>query len=101
MFVVIVAIHVKPERVDAFVAAAIENARHTRGEPGNLRFDVLRQDQDAARFTFYEVYRSADDFAAHQKTPHYLKWKETVADWMAEARVGVRHHSLFPADAEW
>jgi autoinducer 2-degrading protein len=101
MYVVCVTVHVKPDHVDDFVAAILDNARNTRREPGNLRFDVLRQEQDPARFTLYEVYRTPDDFAAHQKTPHYLTFRDKVADWMAEPRVGVRHHSLFPADSDW
>jgi autoinducer 2-degrading protein len=32
---------------------------------------------------------------------HYLAWRERVADWMAEPRVGVKHTSLFPADDGW
>jgi len=40
-------------------------------------------------------------FQSHQKTEHYLKWKETVADWMAQPRQGVKHYSLFPADSDW
>lgn len=101
MFVVCVSIQVKAERVESFIEATLDNARNTRHEPGNLRFDVHQQEQDPTRFTFHEVYRTADDFAAHQRTPHYLKWKETVADWMAEPRVGVRYRSLFPADSDW
>jgi autoinducer 2-degrading protein len=101
MFVVCVRIHVKSGRSESFREAAIRNARNTREEPGNLRFDVLQQEQDPNRFTFYEVYRTAEDFAAHQKTAHYLEWRETVADWMAEPREGIRHQSLFPADADW
>jgi len=101
MYVVCVSIHVREEHLDAFREATLRNARHTREEAGNLRFDVLQQEQDPSRFTLYEVYRAAADFAAHQKTPHYLEWRGAVADWMAEPRVGVRHHSLFPADSEW
>jgi autoinducer 2-degrading protein len=101
MFVVCVSIHVRPNRLDDFIAATLDNARNTRLEPGNLRFDVLRQEQDPARFTLYEVYRGPEDFAAHQQTPHYLRWKQAVADWMAEPRVGVRHSSLFPAEDDW
>jgi (4S)-4-hydroxy-5-phosphonooxypentane-2,3-dione isomerase len=101
MYVVSVGIHVKAEHVEPFVEATLDNARHTRGEPGNLRYDVLRQTQDPTRFMLYEAYRSADDFAAHQKTAHYARWKATVADWMAEPRAGVHHHSLFPSDADW
>jgi autoinducer 2-degrading protein len=101
MFVVCVSIHVKDGHADAFAEASIANARATREEPGNLRFDVLRQEADPNRFTFYEAYRSADDFAAHQQTAHYLRWRETVAGWMAEPRVGVKHRSLFPDEAGW
>ena len=99
MYVVCVSIHVKAAHVEAFIAATLENARASRSEPGNLRYDVLRQEQDAARFTLVEAYRSAEDFAAHQKTAHYLKWRETVAEWMAEPRVGIRHWSLDPPAA--
>ena len=40
-------------------------------------------------------------FARHQQAPHYLRWKETVAPWMATPRQGVRHLSCFPDAAGW
>jgi autoinducer 2-degrading protein len=100
MYVVCVTVHVKPESADEFVQATLENARNTRQEPGNVRFDVLQAEEDAARFMLYEVYRSKDDFANHQQTEHYLRWKQTVADWMAQPRQGVKHNSLFFGDAQ-
>ncbi len=96
MFVVCVNVHVKQERVDDFIAALLDNARNTRGEPGNLQYDVCQQEGEPARFFIYEVYRTAEDFTAHQRTPHYLEWRERVADWMAEPRIGVKHRRLFP-----
>jgi len=101
MYVVCVTIHVHDGREAAFASASIANARATRGEPGNVRFDVLRHESEPARFMFYEAYRDAAAFAAHQKTPHYLAWREAVADWMAEPRVGTRYTSLEPADDAW
>jgi (4S)-4-hydroxy-5-phosphonooxypentane-2,3-dione isomerase len=95
MYVVSVTIHVKPELVDAFLQATLDNARNTRLEPGNVRFDVLQAEQPPTRFLLYEAYHSPDDFASHQKTDHYLKWRETVADMMAQPREGVRHQSIF------
>jgi autoinducer 2-degrading protein len=59
---------------------------------------VLQGAEDGARFFLYEVYRSAEAFAAHQQTAHYLTWKKTVADWMAQPRQGSKFNSLFPAD---
>jgi len=101
MYVVVVRVRVKPGRADAFLAASKLNHEGTRREPGNLRFDVLRQEDDPDRFTLYEVYRTKADFEAHQKTAHYLAWKAAVADWMAEPRQGIRHASVFPEDEAW
>jgi autoinducer 2-degrading protein len=101
MYVVHVEVHVKEGHREQFIAAIVENARNTRREPGNVRFDVLEREQDPLRFLLYEVYRTPEDFAAHQRTPHYLAFKEAVADWMAEPRVGTRYRSLFPADSDW
>jgi autoinducer 2-degrading protein len=101
MYVVCVTVHVKPEHVEPFIQATLDNARKSRDEPGNVRFDLLQSEAEASRLFLYEVYRTKDDFAAHQQTPHYLRWKETVAAWMARPREGVRHYSLFPADGVW
>lgn len=101
MYVVCVQVHVRDDRVHDFTEAILANARSTRREPGNVRFDVLQQETDPTRFLLYEVYRSADDFAAHQKTGHYFTFRDTVAEWMAEPRVGVRHRSVFPPDDAW
>jgi autoinducer 2-degrading protein len=96
MYVVCVTIFVLPDRAEDFLAASLVNAAGTRAEAGCSRFDVLRAVDDPARFFFYEVYGEEKDFAAHQKTPHYLAWKETVAPMMASPRVGVKHLSVVP-----
>jgi len=98
MYVVCVTSKARTEFADQFLAASLENARNTRKEPGNVRFDVLRGEDDPCRFFFYEVYRSKADFAAHQQTPHYFKWRDEVTDWMAEPRKGVKHNSEFPEE---
>ncbi len=96
MFVVCVTVRVLTEHADAFISATLANAEGTRREPKNVRFDVSRAADDGSRFLLYEVYRDEDGFREHQRTPHYLAWRETVAPWMAEPRVGVKHVSLFP-----
>jgi len=99
MYVVAVTVFVKPPLVLQFIDAILDNARNTRKEPGNVRFDVLQAEDDAARFLLYEAYRSKEDFTKHQQTEHYLRWKNAVADWMAQPRQGVRHKSLFFGDS--
>ncbi len=101
MHIACVTVYVKPDFVDAFIEATRENARNSRQEAENVRFDVLQSHEDPARFMLYEVYQSPEGAAAHKKTAHYLKWRETVADWMAKPREGVLHANVFPADADW
>ena len=96
MHVVFVHVHVKPEHRDDFLAASLDNARNTVQEPGNLRFDVLQQVDDPNRFVLYEAYRDEAGMQAHKETEHYARWRDTVADWMAEPRRGVKHISHFP-----
>jgi (4S)-4-hydroxy-5-phosphonooxypentane-2,3-dione isomerase len=98
MYVVCVTIFVQPEHVEAFKTATFDNARNTRREPTNVRFDFLQSEEDPSRFFLYEVYRRKEDFAAHQQTEHYLRWKNAVAPWMAQPRQGVRHTPLFFGD---
>ena len=100
MFVVCVTVFVKPPNVEQFIDATLDNARNTRRESGNVRFDVLRGEEDPTQFLLYEAYHSKDDFVKHQQTEHYLRWKQAVADWMAKRRVGVKHHSVFFGDGE-
>ena len=101
MFIVHVFAHVKPDQVEAFRAATIENAGNSLQEPGIARFDVLQQQDDPARFVLVEVYRTPDDPARHKETAHYQKWRDTVADMMAEPRSSVKYDNVFPGDEGW
>jgi len=100
MYVVCVTVHVKPDKLQSFIEATLDNARNTRREVSNIRFDVLQAEEEPSRFMLYEVYRTKEDFARHQQTEHYLRWKQTVADWMAQPRQGIRHRSVFFGDSE-
>jgi len=98
MFAVVVSVFVKEDHVEDFIEAIRANHLGSIEEPGCVRFDVLQAVGDPTRFTLYEVYRDEAAFAAHQKTPHYLTWREAVTDWMAQPRQGLKHRSLHPAD---
>ena len=101
MFIVHVFVHVKPDQIDAFKAATLENARSSVQEPGIARFDVIQQLDDPARFVLVEVYRSQNDPACHKETRHYQVWRDTVADMMAEPRSSIKFENVFPDDAGW
>ena len=80
---------------------SLENARHSRQEPGLARFDVVQQRDDATRFTLVEAFRNDDAPAAHRETAHYKKWRAAVDDMMAEPRSSVKYSNVFPDDAAW
>ena len=97
MHVTLVHVHVKPGHVDDFIAATAANHAASVQETGNRRFDVLQSPDDPCRFILYEAYATAADAAAHKDTAHYLVWRESVADWMAEPRQGMPYNGLYPA----
>jgi autoinducer 2-degrading protein len=101
MLVVHVQVHVKSEYIDAFKQATIENARNSIQEPGIARFDVIQQADDPTRFTLVEIYRSTEATATHKQTAHYVKWRDTVEDMMAEPRSSVKYSNIFPFDSDW
>ena len=96
MFITIVHIKVLPDYIDLFIKASTENHLESVKESGNLRFDLLRSDDNPARFVLYEAYENENSAAAHKETTHYLKWRETVAPWMAVPREGIRYTGLQP-----
>jgi len=100
MYVVCVSVYVKEEYQDEFIKATLENARNTRKEPMNLRFDVLQCLDDPNRFFLYEVYKDDGGMTAHKETNHYKTWRETVAPMMAKPREGVKHKNIFPIEEE-
>ncbi len=101
MLIVLVHVHVKPEFVEAFHTASLENARSSIQEPGIARFDVLQNNEDQNRFILNEVYRTEAAPAAHKETAHYKTWRETVEDMMAEPRQAMKLTNHFPEDSDW
>jgi quinol monooxygenase YgiN len=101
MLIVHVHVHVKPECVDAFRTASLENARQSIQEPGIARFDVVQQADDPTRFVLVEVYRTDDAPARHKETAHYARWRDAVAGLMAEPRRSVKFRNVFPDDTAW
>ena len=101
MLIVHVHVHVKEDQVEAFKEASLENAGNSVQEPGVARFDVVQQQNDPTRFVLVEVYRTADDPARHKQTAHYQKWRDTVADMMAEPRTSVKYTNVFPNEQGW
>jgi quinol monooxygenase YgiN len=101
LLIVHVQCQVKPEHIEAFRAATLDNARASVREPGILRFDVVQQRDDPTRFVLIEVYRNPDAPAAHKETGHYKQWRDTVAVMMAAPRSSSTYTNVHPDDGAW
>ena len=98
MQIVHVHVNVKPEFIEAFKQATIENASHSVNEAGIASFDVLQQTDDPAKFILVEIYKTADAPGAHKETAHYKRWRDTVMPMMAGPRQGIKYINIFPGD---
>ncbi len=95
---VTVFVHVLPDAVEAFRAAALANAAASIQETGVVRFDVMQETADPTRFVLFEVYRGQEGAAAHKQTAHYQTWRDTVAPMMAEPRTSTSYTTVTPND---
>ena len=84
MYVLQVAIRIKPENVDAFMRKLDENAREARKEPGCRQFEVLVDPNDKTRIMLYEVYADEAAFQTHQGTPHFKKYLAEAVPLLAD-----------------
>ena len=83
MHVIIAPIQIKEGHKEAFMAEMIADARGSvADEPGCLRFDVIQDPDEENRIWLYEIYKDEDAFQTHLQTPHFIKWKATVPDWI-------------------
>ena len=101
MLIIQVHVRVKPECIEAFRHATIENARQSEKEPGVARFDVLQQIDDPAKFVLIEAYRNADAPIQHKETAHYQTWRDSVGPMIAEPRISLRFSNVHPGDQDW
>ena len=101
MLVVHVHVRVKPDDVEAFLAESRRNAATSLQEPGVRRFDVLQDDGDPAHVVLNEVYVDQAAADAHKQTDHYARWRDAVADMMAQPRSSTRFAALFPEEQGW
>lgn len=86
MFAMLVEINIKEGKEQEFLDVFERNHIGTRKEPGNLRFDVLRDPEIRTRFYAYEVYVNEQALEEHRKTPHYHRCVQELENIMTGSR---------------
>ncbi|GFP74513.1 putative quinol monooxygenase [Clostridium fungisolvens] len=86
MIVKSVTFYIKPEYIEEFIEATLENQRYSLKEEGIKAFDFLRDSDDASKFLLYEVYESEKAMEEHLKTEHFNKWINNVEGYFLSPR---------------
>jgi (4S)-4-hydroxy-5-phosphonooxypentane-2,3-dione isomerase len=101
MFIFQVHHYIKPDMVEAYLAATLENARLSMQEPGVLRFDVLQDQEDPAHFSLFEVYSDEDAQASHLQTWHFKAWKQVAVAAFERRGNGNQFSVYFSEESTW
>ncbi|CAN7527856.1 antibiotic biosynthesis monooxygenase [Trinickia sp. LjRoot230] len=58
----------------------------TRKEPGNLRYDLFREEKEgrASALHLYEIYVDRAAFDTHIASAHFQAFRSQIGDWVAE-----------------
>ena len=93
--------YIKPDQIEAYKTAALENARQTILEPGVIRFDMFQDAQNPAHFSLLEVYQDLTARDAHLETEHFKKWKDVYLQTQERKGNGDEFNALFPEENSW
>lgn len=52
----------------------------SRAEPGNLRWDIWRDESDESRFVLDELYSNRAAATAHRETHHFRHYADAIGD---------------------
>jgi quinol monooxygenase YgiN len=88
--------YIKPDQIETYKAATLENARNTILEPGVIRFDMFQDSTNPAHFSLLEVYADLAARDAHLETEHFLKWKDVYLQTQERKGNGDEFNALFP-----
>ncbi len=98
----LIEVHVKASALDEFLKIIKYDAVHSeKDEPGCLRFDVLRDNEDPLKFYFYEVYKDEAAQAAHRQAPHFSQWAQFTEHGLDREIIRHAATNFHPTDGEW
>lgn len=88
MFAAYFTINVRPNDMQKFLAACIEEGKASvLDEPDCYRFEILRDKNDQNRICFIEVFKNEQALQAHYETPHFSKMWEAI-EGMIDGELG-------------
>ncbi|MEI2736965.1 MAG: putative quinol monooxygenase [Rhodoblastus sp.] len=78
---------IRPDKREAFIAAAREQIVETRKEPGCISYDFFESQTTPNTFVFNERWKSQEAIDAHFQTAHIRKFMSVLPSCVAEPPV--------------
>ena len=78
----------RPGKTEALKALLETMVAQSRQEPGNLRYDLWRDQADPGRFVLDELYADNAAVAAHRQSPYFKDYLARIGD-LAERTAAV------------
>jgi quinol monooxygenase YgiN len=69
-----------PGKVDELKSLLVGIVPKCRAEPGNLRWDIWRDQANPNRLVLDELYTDQAAVAAHRETPHFKNYVSKISD---------------------
>jgi len=73
-------VFIKPEKVDAFLAATKDLIEKSRAEEGCVSYSLYQDPQDKTKFLFFEEWKNQAAVDFHFATEHFGKFGETLEE---------------------
>ncbi|MDV2481889.1 antibiotic biosynthesis monooxygenase [Methanoculleus sp. Wushi-C6] len=83
MITIVAKCTVKPEKIDEFMKIALDLVDASRGEEGNVSYDLYADLANPAKFTFIEAWKDRAAIDAHNGTPHFKGFGERAGPLFA------------------
>jgi len=80
-------VFIKPEKVDAFLAATKSLIEKSRAEEGCISYSLYQDPQDKTKFLFFEEWKNQAAVDFHFATDHFVKFGETLGECASEPAV--------------
>ena len=82
MITIIAKFDVKADKVDEFIKSALEVARQSKKERGNLSYKIFRGKDDSTKFTFIEEWLNDTVIEFHNQTPHFQRFISEIPQFI-------------------
>ena len=80
-------VFIKPDKVDAFIAATQSLIEKSRAEEGCVSYSLYQNPQDKTKFLFFEEWKNQAAVDFHFATEHFQKFGETLNECASEPAI--------------